>query len=216
MFVFSLSSSFCCVLPTTLMQSAGSAPRCKTCLPLTQQSRNLAVQPLGLFGQAGNVGRVRWHLGTVRAQIRQGTLAHVAVWVRQKTLVMVVGSGKEHWPGGIAVGVWQGPLALWGCGWGGNACSMHVSHHSWHFRFFFLAHGAAVKVPAWTQTGKQYRLEEASLASRFFFRRDTLLPLIFCFDMLSSERFWYSGETLDDSLNSSANTRCLEVGWLAV
>ena len=34
--------------------------------------------------------------------------------------------------------------------------------------------------------------------------------------MLSTEQSCYPGETLDDSFNSSANTRCLEVGWLAI
>ena len=143
--------------------------------------------PWVTFGQAGNAGRMRWHLGSVRAQIRQGTLA---AWGRgwgpaenTDRVMSLSGSGKEHLPGGsrlgsgmerspggIAVGVWQGTLAVWGCGWGGHSCSMHVPHHSWHFRLSFLDHGAAAKVPAWTQTGKQYRLEEAPLASRFFFQ----------------------------------------------
>ena len=114
-----------------------------------------------------------------------------------------LGSGKDHWPCEVAVGAVM--LA---------ACMCHIILGT--FGSFF----SLMVLQSRSQPGRKpensIALKRLRLLHGFFFRRDTLLPLIFCFDMLSSERFWYSGETLDDSLNSSANTRCLEVGWLAV
>ena len=107
-------ASSCCVLPTTLMQSPGSAPRCKTCLTMTQQSRNMSVQPLGHFRASGE----RWP-HEVALGVRQGTdPAGNTGCVRSR-----LGSGRKHWPRDVVVGVGQGTLARRGRGWGvaGNA-----------------------------------------------------------------------------------------------
>ena len=115
-------ASSCCVLPTTLMQSPGSAPRCKTCLTMTQQSRNMSVQPLGHFRASAE----RWP-HEVALGVRQGTdPAGNTGCVRSR-----LGSGRKHWPRDVVVGVgqgtlarrvavgeWQGTLARWDRGWG--------------------------------------------------------------------------------------------------